>query len=204
MNITLFFALNNLTHHSAVFDALVFFVAQYGDIVTCACAAVFLSYFFLRSESWLRSRHAAKYHPKHLLLVNRRIIALGIESSVIGFTVLSAWFAAFLLKIAFHAPRPFVTFASVKPLVVETSFTSFPSGHATFFFALATAIYLYDKRAGKGFFVAAVLIALSRVIAGVHYPVDILAGAVLGVGIAAISHRYISKLLSSIFLPKNK
>ena len=187
MNITLFFALNNLTHHNAIFDGLVFFVAQYGDIVTIACAGLFLGYFFLRSEGRLRSR-----------------LALGIESSVIGFTVLSAWLAAFLLKIVFHAPRPFVTFTSVRPLIVETSFTSFPSGHATFFFALATAIYLYDKRAGRGFFVAAVLIALARVIAGVHYPVDILTGAVLGVGIAAISHRYISKLLSSIFLPKNK
>jgi undecaprenyl-diphosphatase len=66
---------------------------------------------------------------------------------------------------------------------------SFPSGHAAFFFALATAVTLFNKkvhpersrRTGIWLFVGAFLISLARIYAGVHYPSDILAGAAVGV-----------------------
>jgi len=49
---------------------------------------------------------------------------------------------------------------------------------------MATVVYLYNKKWGIGFFIATILITLGRVMAGVHYPSDILGGALVGVAVA--------------------
>jgi undecaprenyl-diphosphatase len=179
MNLQLFFLLHNLTGQSTVFDRIVFWVAEYGDSIMIAITAIALVVFFIHDKDWKRRRWA------HWLA----------EVLTIGMAVVVSWYITYVLKILFHMPRPFVTFMEVQPLVTESPFTSFPSGHATVFFALATAVYLYHKRLGCVFFVCAVFIALSRVISGVHYPIDILAGTVIGISIA---------YLSTIFLRKNE
>ena len=58
---------------------------------------------------------------------------------------------------------------------------SFPSGHAAFYFAIATIVYFYNKKAGLGFFLASFLISISRVFVGIHWPADIMAGALVGI-----------------------
>ena len=64
-----------------------------------------------------------------------------------------------------------------------TIWSSFPSDHAALFFALLTGIWLAHRRAGLVLFVYVVVaICLPRVYIGIHYPTDILAGAVLGSG----------------------
>ncbi len=83
-----------------------------------------------------------------------------------------------------HRPRPFEAL-HFQPLIPESSW-SFPSGHATFFFAFAMAIYMYNKKWGIWFFSAALVISVARVIAGVHYPSDILGGAIVGVIVAYV------------------
>jgi len=60
-------------------------------------------------------------------------------------------------------------------------YQSFPSGHALFFFAAATAIWHYDKKLGYAFFFAAALISSARIFVGVHWPSDVIAGAALGI-----------------------
>ena len=125
------------------------------------------------------------------------------ESGIIFMSVVSAYVISYILKIIFHAPRPFVTHLDVRPLILETPYTSFPSGHATLFFALATAIYLYDKRAGYVFYVLATLIAISRVVVGVHYPVDIIAGAAIGVLVGYFTHKCLSRFVKFPFPRKS-
>jgi undecaprenyl-diphosphatase len=80
--------------------------------------------------------------------------------------------------------RPSQVYASPKPLVHAPHDGSFPSGHATVSFACATILTFYAPRAAPGFFLLAAAIAWSRVYVGVHYPLDVLGGAVLGVAIA--------------------
>jgi undecaprenyl-diphosphatase len=95
-------------------------------------------------------------------------------------TVLAADDAADLLaeagKAIVHRHRPFET-----QLGPRSSAYSFPSGHTATSFACATVLAAFVPRLRIPFFVLATLIALSRIYNGMHYPTDVLAGAVLGV-----------------------
>ena len=83
-----------------------------------------------------------------------------------------------LIRFAYHRPRPYV--ALRIPHLLSDSAYSFPSGHTIFLFALAVAVYGIHKKFAYWLFAAGVLIGAARVAAGVHYPSDILGGAVLG------------------------
>jgi undecaprenyl-diphosphatase len=101
------------------------------------------------------------------------------------FQVVVADFAAQLisygLKEGIGRERPPEVYAAPKPLVHVPHDGSFPSGHATTSFACATMLAFSAPRAAPAFFVLAAAIAWSRVYVGVHYPLDVLGGAVLGV-----------------------
>jgi undecaprenyl-diphosphatase len=65
--------------------------------------------------------------------------------------------------------------------------SSFPSDHAALFFALATSIFFVSRRAGILAYVHALfVVCFTRIYLGFHYPTDILAGALLGIGIASL------------------
>jgi len=85
-----------------------------------------------------------------------------------------------LIRLFWSRPRPFVE-NNVNLLIEKTSEPSFPSGHASACFALSYIVYHYNKKAGIVFFVASFLVSIARVFVGVHWPSDILGGAVVGV-----------------------
>ena len=64
--------------------------------------------------------------------------------------------------------------------------TSFPSGHAASAFAFATGVATAAPRAALPLSAAAALVSYSRVHTGVHYPSDVIAGSVLGAGLAPV------------------
>jgi undecaprenyl-diphosphatase len=72
------------------------------------------------------------------------------------------------------------------PLVGLPHSSSFPSGHATMSFACATVLAALEPRAAPAFFTLAAAIAYSRLYLGVHWPLDVLAGAALGVTTALL------------------
>ena len=85
------------------------------------------------------------------------------------------------MKALITAPRPFVALPYIQPLFEYGAYDSFPSGHATLFAAIAYLVYRHHRGAGMVCAVAAVLIGTSRTIVGIHFPIDILAGWLLGV-----------------------
>ncbi len=95
----------------------------------------------------------------------------------------SAAFARFaivgLIRWFWQRPRPFVE-NNVNLLLTHNS-AAFPSGHAAFFFAFSIIVYFYNKKAGILFLISSFLICLARVFVGIHWPLDILAGAVVGI-----------------------
>ena len=121
-------------------------------------------------------------------LISRSALIEG-AYSVAG--ILLAWGISYILKITLALPRPFLKFPEVVPIFLHGGFNSFPSGHATLFAALGVAIYLNHKKAGIFFMIAAFLIGFARVVAGVHFPIDILAGWFLGGFISWLSYKYL-------------
>ncbi len=80
--------------------------------------------------------------------------------------------------------RPPLVYPEPKPLAHVPHSGAFPSGHAATAFACATVLAWWDRRFAVPAFVLAAAIALSRVYVGVHWPLDVLGGAVLGVLLA--------------------
>ena len=77
--------------------------------------------------------------------------------------------------------RPFVQRDDVVLLIQHAADSSFPSEHATAAFALAAGLMTYRLRYGMMLTGIAALIAFSRVYVGVHYPYDVIGGAVIGI-----------------------
>lgn len=77
-------------------------------------------------------------------------------------------------------PRPFLEEKVNLLITHDPKDATFPSKHAAAAFALAGAIFLKRKKSGFWLLILAFLISSSRVIVGVHYPLDVAAGAFLG------------------------
>jgi undecaprenyl-diphosphatase len=146
-------------------------------------------------QTWLHA-HATPGLDRAMLTITNIGGARGLTAIIVAlvllFLILKRWRDALFivlavggaeltnlaLKALFGRPRPSLW----DPIVPETSF-SFPSGHATgaFAFGLALAVVLWHTRwrvwALIGGALFGVLVAVSRVYLGVHYPSDVLAGA---------------------------
>ncbi len=95
------------------------------------------------------------------------------------------------IRFFYHHPRPFV-FYGFPPLLPESSW-SFPSGHATFYFALATTVWFLNRKWGAWYFVVAAAMSVARVYAGVHWPLDVIGGAIIGIVCGMFVHHLLRK-----------
>ena len=85
-----------------------------------------------------------------------------------------------LINPLYFRSRPFVDHA-VSLLFYEPTDSSFPANPATVAFAVATGVWLWNRRVGAALYGLAVLYALSRVYGGVFYPLDVVGGAAIGI-----------------------
>ena len=84
-----------------------------------------------------------------------------------------------LSNLVYFRPRPFAMY-DVNLLFYRPSDSSLPSNPAAAGFSLALAVWLTHRRAGGAILVLATVWSLARVYCGVHYPLDVVAGAAVG------------------------
>lgn len=172
MNNQIFYFFYNFSHQSVFLDNLIIFFAVYLPYMIVILAGLFLLFHHevFKAES-----------PWQVFLQKKKEILLSFFSGSL------AWVIARGLKALINIDRPFVSLPDVQALFPESGF-AFPSGHATFYMALAVSIFLIHKKAGYVFIFSAILIGFMRVTGGVHFPVDILGGFILGVVVAYTVH----------------
>jgi undecaprenyl-diphosphatase len=90
-----------------------------------------------------------------------------------------------LLKALVERPRPAVADHAISPVVVTPHSPSFPSGHTATAFAAAVAISVLEPRLRTPMLVIAALVGISRAYLGVHFVLDVVAGAALGAALGA-------------------
>jgi len=172
---TLFWALYGLSHQSVFLDAVGIFFAEYAAYVFAALLAAALV--------WPYSAKASQGKPR----VRAAVIVSVIAALIARYAVKAA------IVFAYPRPRPFVGLSAVHPLInilPWENLQSFPSGHAIFFFAIAAALYYFNKKIGFWAFIIAALIGIARIYAGVHWPSDILGGAILGIATGWLVYRF--------------
>ena len=168
MNDAVFLFLYGFAHQSVILDGLIVFFAFYFPYLVIIAAGVFIL---------MHHEVIGAEAPEKVFWEKKK------EISKAFLTGLFAWILAQVLKILLAMARPAAALSSVSPLLDKTG-NAFPSGHATFFMALAVSIYFFHKKAGIIFMLAALLIGLARIVAGVHFPVDVFGGLVLGALVA--------------------
>ncbi len=109
---------------------------------------------------------------------------------MIGESFLVTTIIATTLKHAVNRPRPFETYPDIQKLSDGGS-ASFPSGHSSDAFSTATSLSLAFPKwyVIAPSFTYASLVGYTRMHLGVHYPSDVLAGAIIGAGSAFLSYK---------------
>ncbi|MBW0762949.1 undecaprenyl-diphosphatase [Mammaliicoccus lentus] len=115
-----------------------------------------------------------------------------IISSIFAFVVAEVFGA---IAGAIHSNnQPFAELSNVNQLIGHVIDNSFPSDHAIEFFSICITFLLFKKNLRYVWLAIAILVSISRVWVGVHYPADILVGAILGIIGAALCYWIIPQL----------
>ncbi|MBU8917204.1 undecaprenyl-diphosphatase [Bacillus sp. FJAT-29953] len=160
LDYTMFQWINHLAVSERVFNPLMVLLAEKAEYLFMA--GILFYWFFQKTK-------------------NRRMVVEACFSAclALGINVLIGMF--------FYRDRPFVSH-HVHWLIHHARNASFPSDHATAAFVIAASIWIWSKRDGWIWLLLAAGISLSRVWTGVHYPLDVISGMVIGVGSAFLVH----------------
>lgn len=165
----------NLEHPE--YHHLIYIIAEKIDIYIVIAAFFVLFFLVYRSKKATIGEHFK-------LLVK--------EGFRITLAVSVAWGTSYLIKEITHLPRPYLRFPQeITPLFNYGGFDSFPSGHATVLMAIGVMIFLHNKYFGWAFIVLAMLVSLARVAAGIHFPIDIFVGWIIGGGLSLLVYKKI-------------
>jgi undecaprenyl-diphosphatase len=174
MDTQIFLLINNAAGRWPVLDWLMIFCAVYLMWVLVIVLLV------------LVARNYARWRDAALVA----IVSAGVARLVI----------AEIIKRAHYVARPFLTVVETHLLIAKDLESSFPSGHTIFTFALATGVYLYNKKWGGWYLLLACLVGFARIFAGIHWPSDVLVGAVLGIVTTLVGNKIYQKHKSKIGL----
>ncbi len=112
------------------------------------------------------------------------------------FSAVFAWIFSEMIKSLFPTIRPFEINGSIPMTLTIPTDGAFPSGHTASAFGLATSVWLHNKRLGTIFIICATLVGIGRILGNVHYRIDIIGGAFLGILTSYLTERlHVYKLL---------
>ncbi len=152
-NTALFFSIYHLSHRSEILDRILIFITNYVIYLAMILSLILI----------IKGGIAEK---KAFLL-----IILGIPISIL--LILG-------IHLFIHEPRPFVTF-NFTPLADNKPDLSFPSRHATIMSVISFGYFYFKSKWALLFLILMALVGISRIYVGVHYPLDILGGFIVGV-----------------------
>ncbi len=155
LDITIFRFLNQCIHISPLIDGVILFFAEYYVVIV---VLVFLGTLYRLPKSKKEK--------------------IKIFFFVAGITGISRFGIMPLIHLFDQRLRPFLELGAPHLFVVNEF--SFPSGHTTFVFALATVAWYYHEKTAYFIYLSGLCIGIARVMAGVHYPSDIIGGIVVG------------------------
>lgn len=164
MNETIFYAINSIAGQNYLLDQLFIFLSNWFGYVLLAGLFIYLVF------------HTDKKKGVQDLIV----VLVAVISTTVIFTV---------LKELITSPRPFEVLPSAHVLYTYAGGDSFPSGHSAFYMALAAAVYFYHRKLFVVYFIGALVIGISRIVVGIHWPFDVIGGWVLGGVVGTIAYR---------------
>ncbi|MED1594201.1 MULTISPECIES: undecaprenyl-diphosphatase [Bacillus] len=153
LNIDAFRAINDLGKQYSFLNSPMIFLAEY---MVYFLGLIIIAYWFTRSR-------------KNRMMIIQAMVAF-VTAEIIG-------------KLAgkFHLNyQPFAVLPDVNKLVDHAVDNSFPSDHTILFFSICFSFWLVRKKTGWLWLVLALCVAISRIWVGVHYPFDVVTGALLG------------------------
>lgn len=161
LNTEIFYFINN-SLSNPFFDLIMPHLTSIGGFVSllCLCILEILIAKYLKKDRYLKIAKMCLY----------ALIVSGI-------------IAAFL-KLGFSEPRPYTVLEHVHQLVQPSEPNSFPSGHTSSTFSIATVLvnqFWQNKIIVCVLVIFCVLLAFSRIYCGVHYPLDVVVGAMVGI-----------------------
>ena len=106
------------------------------------------------------------------------------------------------LKPLIARTRPFDIRPYIEPIVNKPTDFSFPSGHTLAAFETAAAIFMFNKKWGIASLVFAALMGFSRLYLYLHYPSDVIAGAILGSAFGVIAALIIRRIYKNLSVKK--
>ncbi|WP_442892120.1 phosphatase PAP2 family protein [Companilactobacillus sp. HBUAS59699] len=187
MDIYLFRSVNNLANKSDLLNLVGIFTAKY-TVYILALIMICL---------WFVKRNDSKFRQMLMISVISCLLSELVGKFIAG-------------NIYFHR-QPFAVLSSVNQLIPKSVGNSFPSDHTIVFFSIMIIFFIYTKSKIRYIFpVIAIIVGLSRIFVGVHYPIDVFVGASIGTIISIISFIYlndsivVSKVLKKIYKIENK
>lgn len=180
VNLEIFRLINNLANKSMFLDKIMIFCSKWLPVIFAL--AVILVYLLGISKRNVRYRKVA---------VN-----------TIVFTVINL-IVSFIIGSVYYVDRPFVHH-NVNLVISHAANASFPSDHVIGTFSIALGLRMFNKKLGNTLIVLSIIVGISRIYVGHHYPSDIIGALIVVLVMNIIYRNVIRNIVDTIYMRIDK